>query len=57
MKKIYLKPSAEFEEIEETVLFQPSVESQSVAKEAAGQSQGPSSGEEIGDNPPGGFDW
>ena len=57
MKKIYLKPTAEFDEIEETVLFQPSVESQSVAKEAAGQSQGPRSGEEIGDNPPGGFDW
>lgn len=55
MKKIYLKPTAEFDEIEETVLFQPSVESQSVAKEALGQSQGPVSAEELTDAST--FDW
>ena len=57
MKKIYLKPSAEFEEIEESILYQASVESQSVAKETEGQTPGPSGGSEIGDNPEGGFDW
>lgn len=57
MKKIYLKPSAEFEEIEESILYQASVESESVAPETGGQTQGPGGGEEIGDDPEGGFDW
>lgn len=57
MKKIYLKPSAEFEEIEESILYQASVESESVAPETGGQTQGPGGGSEIGDDPEGGFDW
>lgn len=57
MKKIYLKPSAEFEEIEESILYQASVESESVATETGGQTQGPGGGSEIGDDPEGGFDW
>ena len=57
MKKIYLKPLAEFEEIEETLLEPLSTESQSVAPETGGQTQGPGGGSEIGDDPEGGFDW
>ena len=57
MKKIYLKPLAEFEEIEEILLEPVSTESQSVAPEEGGQTQGPGGGSEIGDNPEGGFDW
>lgn len=57
MKKIYLKPLAEFEEIEEILLEPVSTESQSVAPETGGQTQGPGGGSEIGDDPEGGFDW
>ena len=57
MKKIYLKPSAEFEEIEEILLEPVSVESESVAPEEGGETPGPGGGTEVGDDPEGGFDW
>ena len=57
MKKIYLKPSAEFEEIEEILLEPVSVESESVAPETEGQTQGPGGGTEVGDGPESEFDW
>ena len=57
MKKIYLKPLAEFEEIEEVMLDPVSTESQNVAPELGDQTPGPSGGSEIGDDPEGGFDW
>ena len=57
MKKIYLKPLAEFEEIEESLLYVPSWESQNAATEEKGKVEGPTTGTEVGDNPEGGFDW
>lgn len=33
MKKIYIKPLAEFEEIEESLLYQPSVKSETTTPE------------------------
>ena len=57
MKKIYLMPLAEFEEIEESLLYVPSWESQNAATEEKGKVEGPTTGTEVGDNPEGGFDW
>ena len=50
MKKRYIVPKAEFEAIEDELLFDAvSVESQSVAPETGGQTQGPGGGSSIGD--------
>ena len=53
MKKIYLQPYIEFEEIEEELLYTPSVESEGTTPE--NKTQGPEGGEEIGDGSE--FDW
>ena len=60
MKKIYLRPYIEFEDIEDELLYQASVQSEDTTPETGGTSggtQGPGGGEEIGDDPEGGFDW
>ena len=55
MKKIYLKPFAEFEEIEESLLYQPSYEKEKT--DPSNPSTPITTGEDIGDNPEGGWDF
>ncbi len=53
MKKKYIQPSAEFEEIEESLLYEPSILNQDTTPE--NHTQGPETGTDIGDDDD--WDW
>ena len=57
-KKIYIVPKAEFEVIEEELLFDKvSVDSEHTTPESGGETPGPGGGSSVDDDPEGGFDW
>jgi len=53
MKKRYIQPEAEFDEIEDELLYKPSYESETTTEE--NKTTGPTTGEDIGDDDE--WDW